>query len=235
MTTLRIVGLSCSPRHANTEVLIQEALASAKNAAESYSGVQVQTEYLSLAGKSIKPCIDCGGCVRMKSLCILKDDWLGIMERLIDPVPDGFILGSPVYFYGVSSILRAFMERFTSAMKKAWFPEHGVAIPDWTKTAAGAISVGFHRNGGQEHAAADILRLLLISGFTVVGSTSLTQGPVGYIAGAGWAHERGRDAVRKDELGLESVRVVGENVGRTALFLAEGARLAASKTSGNGR
>ncbi len=222
MSDIRIVGLSCSPRHANTEVLVHAALASAKAAAERYQGVQAQTEYLSLAGKSIRPCLDCGGCVRRKSLCILKDDWLGVAQRLMDPVPDGLILGSPVYFYGVSSILRAFTERFTSAMKKAWLPDHGIQIPDWTKTAAGAIAVGFHRNGGQEHAAADIVRLLLISGFAVVGSTSLTQGPVGYIAGAGWAHERGRDSVTKDEIGMESARVLGENVGRTALLLAKG-------------
>ncbi|NPV70406.1 MAG: flavodoxin family protein [Firmicutes bacterium] len=223
MKRVRIVGLSSSPRHANTEILVQESLTSARETVEGLvPGMTAETEYISLHGKKIQPCLDCGGCVRSRSYCILKDDWLETVKRLTDPVPNGLIIGSPVYFFSTNSKLRAFIERFTCLVKKVWIPDHGVAVPDWSKTAAGALAVGFHRNGGQEHVVADILRFLLISGFVTVGGFSLAQGPVGYIGGVGWAHERGNDVVRHDDFGLNSVRILGENVGRTAALLALG-------------
>lgn len=223
MKTVRIVGLSSSPRHANTEILVQQSLATAKETAEKLvPGMKADTEYISLHGKRIHSCLDCRGCVRSKSYCTLKDDWLEIAKRIADPVPNGLIIGSPVYFFGPNSKLRAFMERFTCLIKKVWIPNHEVAVPDWSKTAAGALAVGFHRNGGQEHVVADILRFLLICGFVTVGGFSLTQGPVGYIGGVGWAHEREENAVCQDEFGLTSVRILGENVGRTAALLALG-------------
>ena len=59
----------------------------------------------------IQPCINCDGCIRKLSYCILKDDWLEVVSNIIDPVPNGLVLGSPVYFFSVNSAMRAFMER----------------------------------------------------------------------------------------------------------------------------
>lgn len=226
---IRIVGLSSSPRHCNTEFLVRKALESAKSMVSKLganSGISAETELVSLAGKRIRDCVDCKGCVKGGTLCVIKDDWLSVIDRLRNPAPHGLIIGSPVYFFSTNSRLRAFMERCTCLFKKCWNPDFPIEPPDWSKTAAGAISVGFHRHGGQEHAASNIVHWLLTTGFVVVGSASVTEGPVGYIGGAAWSGvESGSgEAIpaEVDRFGIRSVELLGENVGATALRLAIG-------------
>ena len=221
---MRIVGISSSPRHANTEILVQAAL----EAAEARYGAV--TELVSFKGKRISGCLDCKACERRREenpaeQCVMDDDWQGLISPLVDPVPDGLIIGSPVYFANVNAQLRAFMERCTSLFKPFWHSEMPHNPPDWSRTAAGAVSVGFHRHGGQEVAVNTILQWLLICGFVVVGSSDLKHGPVGYLGGEAWQDAAGvssRDSVLKDDWGLLSAQIVGERVAETALLLAKG-------------
>lgn len=222
--SVRIVGICASPRRGNTEILVREAL---RVAHERYGA---STEMVAFWGKEIRGCLDCKACIREKKAsildqCILKDDWRELVRPLVAPVPDGVIIGTPVYFYGVPSRLRAFMERCTSLMKGYWHRGRLHDPPDWSLTAAGALAVGFHRNGGQEHALSTVLDWFLTCGFVVVGSFSLQQGPLGYIGGAAWedsAGRAGRQGVLDDEWGLMSARAVGEKVARTAVVLQSG-------------
>jgi multimeric flavodoxin WrbA len=62
--------------------------------------------------------------------CVLDDDWLEFVKPLVDPVPNGIILASPVYFSDVNAEMRAFMERFTSLMKPFWFNHLPFKTPD---------------------------------------------------------------------------------------------------------
>jgi len=227
MPEVRIVGISSSPRHANTELLVKEALAAAE---AKYGAV---TELVSFKGKRISGCLDCKACERRRTenpaeQCVLDDDWQELITPLIDPVPDGLIIGSPVYFANVNAQLRAFMERCTSLFKPFWHSEIPHTPPDWSRTAAGAVSIGFHRHGGQEVAVNTILQWLLICGFVVVGSCDTSHGPVGYFGGEAWqdaAGESSRDSVLKDDWGLFSARIVGERVAETALLLANGKKV----------
>jgi multimeric flavodoxin WrbA len=226
MEAIRIVGLSGSPRRANTERIVEIALESAKEAVIKLApGVSVVTELVSLANKKIAGCNDCRACLRTGSLCVRKDDWLEVMSHLINPEPNGLIIGAPVYFFGTNSLLRAFLERATCLFKKNWHSEFPFNPPDWSKTAAGALAVGAHRNGGQEHALNNIIDWLLITGFTVVGSYNLQHGPIGYIGGSCWTGlQRTPDElpVDGDDWGKLAVQTVGANVGKTALRLALG-------------
>lgn len=223
-SAVRIVGISSSPRHANTEILVQEAL----NAASTRFGVH--TEMVSFKGKQILGCIDCKACVRRKAptvqeQCILEDDWRDLVKPLVDPVPNGIIVGSPVYFYNVNAQLRAFMERCTSLVKGYWSDEVPHRPPDWSRTVGGAVTVGFHRHGGQEQAINTILNWFLTLGMAVVGSHDDAHGPIGYAGGGGWqdaAGSKGKDAIREDEWGLYAARAVGEKVAATAILLASG-------------
>jgi multimeric flavodoxin WrbA len=219
---VRIVGISSSPRHANTELLVKEALAAAA------ARYDVQTEFVTFKGKRVSGCLDCKACERRREenpaeQCVLDDDWQKLITPLIDPVPNGLIIGSPVYFGNVNAQLRAFMERCTSLFKPFWHPEMPYTPPDWTHTAAGAVTVGFHRHGGQEMAVNTILQWFLICGFVVVGSCDQEHGPVGYFGGEAWQDSTGessRDSVLNDDWGLLSARIVGERVAKTALLLA---------------
>ncbi|MHB1032979.1 MAG: flavodoxin family protein [Pirellulaceae bacterium] len=228
--SIRIVGISSSPRHANTELLVKHALAAAE---EKYGA---STEFISFKGKKVLPCLDCKACVRRRTgslltQCILEDDWSELARSLVDPVPNGVIIGSPVYFFDANAALRAFMERFTSIFKPFWNEEVPYTPPDFTRTAAGAVAIGFHRHGGQETTISTIANWLLISGFLVVGSCDEAEGPVGYNGGSAWQEAGGvggTEAVLNDEWGLRSARIVGERVAKTALLLAAGAEALAS-------
>jgi len=219
---LRIVGISSSPRHANTDILVKESLAAAERA------YGVRTEFISFKGKRIAGCLDCRACVRrrmptIQEQCVQQDDWRELITPLVDPVPNGVIIGSPVYFFNVNATLRAYMERCTSLAKPYWSPEIPHRPPDWSRTAAGALSVGFHRHGGEEQALNTILHWFLVNGFVVVGSHDQNDGPLGYIGGAAWQDVAGKktmDAVNEDEWGLKCARAVGEKVAFTALLLA---------------
>jgi len=221
---IRIVGICSSPRHGNTEIMLKEALRAAE---EAYP--EITTEFVSLRAKEIKSCYDCKACERRKAdslveQCVLKDDWAEVVRPMIDPVPNGIIMASPVYFSDVNSHMRAFMERCTSLVKPYWFKEIPFPAPDFSRTAAGGIAVGFHRHGGQESAILTILRFCAILGMVVVGSTDPDHGPIGYYGGAGWEDVTGaatREAVKEDAWGLFSARVVGRKVARTAIMLAK--------------
>lgn len=227
---IRIVGICSSPRRANTEVMLKEAL---KAAEEAYP--EITTEIYSLKAKVIKPCLDCKACERRHSMslpdqCVLKDDWAQAVRPLVEPVPNGVILASPVYFSDVNAQMRAFMERCTSLMKPYWFPDIPFPAPDFSRTAAGGLTVGFHRHGGQESAILTIMRFCAIVGMTVVGSVDPEHGPIGYYGAAGWEDVTGtpnREAVKQDSWGLFSARVLGRKVARTAIMLARAPEVAA--------
>lgn len=213
---IRIMGISTSPREAaNTEHMVKEALLAGERLGTEI-GFSVETELICLARKKILSCYNCDLCIEQRRNCPVEDDWLDIISRLTEPIPDGLIFGSPVYFFNINSLGRAFMERFTALLKKIWLPDFPYDPPDFSRTAAGAIAVGADRHGGIEHTLSAIIHWLLITGFVTVGGF--------YIGGGGWTYEDdSRDAIRKDELGLESARLVGQKVTRTAVLLKRGA------------
>ena len=219
---LRIVGICASPRkNANTEILVNAALNAAENTAEEL-GSSVETELIRLAGKRISPCLGCDQCAKRRSQCIIEDDWLDLVRPLIDPVPDGVIFGSPVYFFNQNALGRAYMERCTSLVKGIWDPDTTVPLPDWSTTAAGAVAVGHDRHGGVEVTLTSILQWFLVMGFPTVGGF--------YIGGAAWTGLRPeRDAVKRDKQGLESARLMGRRVTRTAVLLKLGKQALGAK------
>jgi multimeric flavodoxin WrbA len=217
---LRLVGISSSPKKRSTYMLVEIALEAAKDAVlKEKSDIEIETEIVSFKGKRIRECIDCEACLK-RAGCILKDDWYECVKYLIDPVPDGVIIGSPVYFFSVNSQLRAFFERCRSIKKKDWYEKFPFQIPNWTKTVAGAVTTGYHRNGGQEHAAANIINWFLLNGFVSVGSFSFEDGPRGYTAGTAVADNISiNPPILSDEYGIQTVKTLGSRVGETALRL----------------
>lgn len=205
--TLRLVGITSSPRHANTEWLVKEALTAAQS-----SPVPVDVELISFAGKRIEPCTDCQVCFTQKRACIKQDDWASLVAKIADPVPDGILIASPVYFFDVNAQLRAFFERCTSLLKGMWIEDHPTTPPDFSRTAAAAMSIGYHRHGGVEHAMSTILNWFLVMGCVCTGSD--------YIGGGAWQLETNEvDAVKNDNMGLRNARVTGRHLAYLAYLL----------------
>jgi multimeric flavodoxin WrbA len=99
---MKVLGIVCSAREGgNTEILVKEALASAREAG-------AQTELVSVIGKNIVPCDGCYGC-RKTGVCHIKDDMQSIYRQL--ETADAIIFGSPVYFCSVTAQAKTIMDR----------------------------------------------------------------------------------------------------------------------------
>ncbi len=99
---MKVLGIVCSPRkRGNTEILMQEALSSARdNGAE--------TELVTLYDKNIKPCDGCYSCAKTGK-CRIKDDIQDIYPKMLEA--DGIIFGAPVYFFGVNAHAKILIDR----------------------------------------------------------------------------------------------------------------------------
>ena len=214
--SVRVVGISSSPRNGNTEYMVKIALEAAAKTDES-----VSTQFVSFARRKIEPCTDCKACVKGRRYCVKRDDWLELVQPLLAPEPQGVIIGSPVYFFSTNSTLRAFFERCTSLRKQKWDPSFPYAPPDWSATAGGALAVGFDRNGGVEASVTSIIHWFLTVGMTCVGGS--------YIGAAGWQGLQDTlDAVASDETGVAAAAELGRRVATTGRWLQMGRTAAAN-------
>lgn len=105
---MKIIAVNGSPRkNWNTNILLNEALEGAKSAG-------AETQLIDLYSLNYKGCISCLACKvkNGKSLgrCVVNDELKPVLDA-IDKC-DGLILGSPIYLSDVTSMMRAFLERF---------------------------------------------------------------------------------------------------------------------------
>ena len=99
---MKVLAISGSPRKkGNTSFLLQQAL-------QELETHGIETELIHLSDYRFSDCIGCEGC-RESFRCVIKDDMQKIYP-LINQA-DALILGSPTYFYDVTSIMKAFLDR----------------------------------------------------------------------------------------------------------------------------
>jgi multimeric flavodoxin WrbA len=99
---MKVLAVCCSPRKSgNSETLLLEALKGARECG-------VETEFLPLRDKNIGPCRGCLAC-RADGVCATKDDMQAIYPKLEET--DGLILASSVYFYSITGLGKAFLDR----------------------------------------------------------------------------------------------------------------------------
>lgn len=100
---MNIVILSGSPRKGgNTDLLVETFVkgASANN----------KVEIISIQDYKVNPCSACNMCFKNENnACVQKDDMTKIYQKLNDA--DMIVIASPVYFYGLSSQLKAIIDR----------------------------------------------------------------------------------------------------------------------------
>ena len=99
MKVLGIVG--SNRKKGNTSTLVQEAL-------KSITREGIETELIFLSDYKISGCCGCEGC-KDTFKCVIKDDMQKLYPLLLEA--DGIILGSPTYFYNITSGMKAFIER----------------------------------------------------------------------------------------------------------------------------
>jgi len=189
---IRIVGVSCSPRKGKTTATaIKAALEEAKTVDKRITTTLIDLGGSNFSGWTGQPQKD-------------KDDFDLILPQLRDPIPDGLIIGSPVYFRSMSALCKAFLERLAVLRKPK------LLLAD---KPVGALAVGAYRNGGQELVIEQIQTAMLCHQVMVVGGKSpALQGATLWNAY--------KDDITKDEFGIESARRLGGRVAEAALRLA---------------
>jgi multimeric flavodoxin WrbA len=151
----------------------------------------IETELHQLAGEKIHGCMACFNCFQNKDRrCSVKNDALNeCIEKMLEA--DGIILGSPTYFANVSSEMKALIDRAGLVAK---------ANGDMFKRKVGAAVVAVRR-AGSIHVFNSINHFFLISQMIVPGSSYWNLG-IGLHKGD----------VKKDEEGLGTMKVLGENM-----------------------
>jgi multimeric flavodoxin WrbA len=189
---IRILGLSCSPRKGKTTAAaVQVALEAAAKVSP-----DIETELIELAGLNI-PVFD--------PVNPNKGDFAALEPKLADAAVAGFIIGTPVYFSGMSSLCKAFIDQCMV------FRKNDFALKD---KVAGVVAVGGVRNGGQELAIESVQAALMCQELIVVGDGSPTAH-----TGATVLND-GKDDISGDEFGLNTVRNLGRRVAEVAVRLA---------------
>lgn len=99
---MKILGIMGSHRkNRNTEKALQAFLSAVPEEAE--------VEVLYLLDQDIKICKACAYCEKEYGTCVIKDDMTHIYEKL--KVADGIVLATPVYFNGVSTVMKIMIDR----------------------------------------------------------------------------------------------------------------------------
>ena len=211
----KILGICGSPRKANTDRLLQEALKSAE------AEKNVATNTLLLRKMKINFCSGCFKCFDANDndygCQVFRDSMDEIFETLKDC--DAMILASPVYFGGVTAQAKTFMDRTEPLLR--------YTQSRWKSTlknkVGAAISLGGNRHGGQETTIQAIHHFFFIHDMIVIGTGS-EERPGCYLEAAATTHpQRGRikNAVEQDELGLSAARFLGKRVVDTLRMIHE--------------
>jgi multimeric flavodoxin WrbA len=188
---VRIVAISGSHRKGKTTAV---ALQMALDAAKAVSPA-IETELIELADYKLLPAVPGG---------TTADDYSRIEPKIIDPAVGGILLGSPVYFSNMSSLLKMFIEHFSPYKKNGAL----------SNKAAGVLTVAGARNGGQEGVAQSIMAALLGVEMIVVGDGR----PTGHSGATLW--NNANDDITKDEFGCATAKGLGKRVAEVALRLA---------------
>jgi multimeric flavodoxin WrbA len=207
---VKILGISGSPRHGNTDILVKETLKSAESLGD------VETEFIAIADYKIRSgCISCYKCkgTDYEELCRgVKDDVNTIFKKMLEA--DGWILGNPVYFGGITAQLKSIFDRSMS-VEYAGF--------GFRNKVAGVVTAAVDRQGGHEGTIMDIHRFCMIHDMIVMGSGP-ERPPHGIGCYWGAAALRGFPypvsssdpkaitAVSQDTIGLETCRYLGLRV-----------------------
>lgn len=182
---MKVLGISGSPRTGgNTDILVKLAL-------DVLAEQGIQTDFLSLADRPIKPCMACAGCVKSDTIGCVQEDpaFEGIVERFVEA--NGVLVGSPVYFGSATPQTMALLDRVGYVSR---------ANDNFLRRKVGAAIV-VARRAGQNFTFAQINYFFLISEMIVPGSTYWNV-----------AFGREKGEVENDREGLDTVRRLAENM-----------------------
>ncbi|MHA1138485.1 MAG: flavodoxin family protein [Candidatus Thorarchaeota archaeon] len=100
---MKILVINGSPRKGgNTESLLDAMIAGAEDAGATVLNVELRT-------LNVSPCRACDACQKT-GICVQKDDIHDLISKM--EVCEVWILGTPVYWWGPTAQLKAFIDRW---------------------------------------------------------------------------------------------------------------------------
>jgi multimeric flavodoxin WrbA len=182
---MKVLGINCSPRKGgNTEILIKEVFKSLEE-----NGIK--TELFQLGGKKLNGCIACMKCRKAgDGRCHQENEVINqCIKKMVKA--DAIIIGSPVYYADLTAQAKALID-------VAGYAIRGAGNPLKRKVGAAVIAV---RRAGAIHALDSINHFFLINEMIIPGSSY-------------WNLALGREKgdVLKDEEGMKTMKVLGENI-----------------------
>ena len=145
----------------------------------------IETEMLFLGNYAIGGCMGCGGCSTTHR-CVRDDMVNAIIDRADEF--DVLVLGSPVYYASASGQLCAFMDRLFYAGSSRFAGKPGAAV----------VSC---RRGGATAAFDRLNKYFTINNMPIVSSNYWNQ-----------VHGNTVEEVLQDEEGMQTMRMLGENM-----------------------
>jgi len=182
---MKVMAFNGSPRKGgNTHVLLGRVC-------EALEESGVETELVRLRLMKFEGCIACMKCFDKKNgQCAVKNDDMNLcIEKMKEA--DGILLGSPTYFSDVSTKMKALIERAGMVAR---------ANDDMLRRKVGAAVV-VARRAGAIHVFNSINHFFLIGQMIVPGSSYWNLGI---------ARDPGK--VKEDEEGMQTMKVLGENM-----------------------
>jgi multimeric flavodoxin WrbA len=160
---MKIIGISGSPRKGSTtDQLVQEVLAGVDGC---------ETEFVSLSGKTIGPCVACLGCVE-DNVCKRSDDMRSLREKIVSA--DGYVIGGANYFRNLNGLTHCFMERWYQFRHREG------------KDVAGKLGVAVGVGGGEPKAVTEVIRTFFqYNSIECVGSVEAQGAASCFVCGYG--------------------------------------------------
>lgn len=132
---MKVIAINGSPKkEGNTYHAIQLV-------AEQLEKQNIEVEIIHIGNKAIRGCMGCGQCAREKNeKCIYSNDEVNNSIQKMK-IADGLILGSPVYFSGITGTMKSFLDRaFYVAGANGGLFRHKVAVSVIADRRAGAVA-----------------------------------------------------------------------------------------------
>ena len=153
--------------------------------AKTLNGEGIETEIVHAGNKDIRGCIGCRKC-RTTGKCVFDDLVNEVNPKFAEC--DGIVIGSPVYFASANGTLVSFIDRLF----------YSASCDKSMKVGAAVVSA---RRAGCSATFDELNKYFTISGMPVVSSQYWNE-----------VHGYTPEDVRKDEEGMQTMRVLGRNM-----------------------
>lgn len=146
---------------------------------------EIETETIQIGNQNIRGCIACNSCHKNHK-CVFNDSVNEVAKKFENA--DGLIIASPVYFASANGTLISFLDRL-------FYSSH------FDKTMKVGASIAIGRRGGLSATFDELNKYFTISNMPIVSSNYWNS-----------LHGRGKKEVLEDEEGLQTLRVLAENM-----------------------